>query len=291
MMLLDELIEIMIGMNDDQLRKIKSFILTKLSIKDPTDQKETMVSFCPHCHSIHIIRYGIKNGKQRFFCKDCKKVFMPTTSNITFKSKHTLETWSNYVSSMLAGMSLRDAANVCGISHKTAFYWRHKVMGSLEEVLDGKLTLQDIVEADETFFPVSYKGNHKKSKNFAMPRKSRHRGSEIHKRGISTEQVCVSCMVDNHNNQQAEIAGLGRITTNQLLNLNKVQNGAILITDKASAYKKYAEKFGIYLIQLKSGKEYKRGMYSLGHINAFHSGLKRFLRPFNGVSTKHLGNS
>ena len=41
---------------------------------------------------------------------------------------------------------------------------------------------------------------------------------------------------------------------------------------------------------MKAGKEYKRGMYSLAHINAFHSGLKRFLRPFNGVSTKHLPN-
>ena len=97
-------------------------------------------------------------------------------------------------------------------------------------------------------------------------------------------------MVDNHNNQQAKIAGVGRITTNQLFSLNKVETGAILITDKASAYKKYAEFFGIDLIQLKSGKEYKRGMYSFAHINAFHSGLKRFLRPFNGVSTKHLGN-
>ena len=72
--------------------------------------------------------------------------------------------------------------------------------------------------------------------------------------------------------------------------MNKVESGAILITDKASAYKKYAEKFGFDLILLKSGKEYKRGMYSLAHVNAFHSGLKRFLRPFNGVSTKHLGN-
>ena len=68
-----------------------------------------------------------------------------------------------------------------------------------------------------------------------MPRKSRHRGSAVHKRGISDEQVCVSCMVDNHNNQHAGIAGVGRITTNQLLHLNKVENGAILITDKASA--------------------------------------------------------
>ena len=73
MMLFDELIQMMFGMSEDQLRKIKNFILTKLSIKDPTDQKETEVSFCPHCHSIHIIRYGIKNGKQRFFLQYLQK--------------------------------------------------------------------------------------------------------------------------------------------------------------------------------------------------------------------------
>ena len=73
MMLLDELIQMMIGMTDDQLRKIKNFILMKLSIKDPTNQKETSVSFCPHCKSIHIIKYGIKNGKQRFFLQGLQK--------------------------------------------------------------------------------------------------------------------------------------------------------------------------------------------------------------------------
>ena len=36
MMLLDELIQMMIGMTDDQLHKIKNFILTKLSIKKTT---------------------------------------------------------------------------------------------------------------------------------------------------------------------------------------------------------------------------------------------------------------
>ena len=163
-------------------------------------------------------------------------------------------------------------------------------MGSLKEVLDGKLSLKGIIEADETFFPISYKGNHKLSKDFVMPRKARHRGKQITKRGISNEQVCVSCMVDRNNGMQADIAGLGRIKFSQLEHLNKIENNAILVTDKALTYRKYAEKFGFELVQLKAGKEYKRGMYSLGHINAFHSGLKRFLRPFNGVSTKHLPN-
>ena len=103
MMLLDELIQMMIGMTEDQLRKIKSFILMKLSIR----------------------------------------------------------AWSNYVSSMIASMSLRDAESICKIIHKTVFYWRHKVMASLDDVLEKKLTLQNIVEADEAFFPVCYKGNHK----------------------------------------------------------------------------------------------------------------------------------
>jgi hypothetical protein len=40
-------------------------------------------------------------------------------------------------------------------------------------------------------------------------------------------------MIDNHNNQQAELAGLGKITINQLVSLNRVENGAILVTDKA----------------------------------------------------------
>ena len=69
MMLLDELIQMMIGMSDDQLRKIKSFILMKLSIKAPADTKENSVSSCPICKSNHIVKNGKRNGKQQFLCK------------------------------------------------------------------------------------------------------------------------------------------------------------------------------------------------------------------------------
>jgi transposase-like protein len=33
-----------------------------------------------------------------------------------------------------------------------------------------------------------------------------------------------------------------------------------------------------------------KGIYHIQHINAFHSRLKSFMRPFQGVSTKHLNN-
>jgi hypothetical protein len=39
--------------------------------------------------------------------------------------------------------------------------------------MSNEVVLEGIVEADETFFAISYKGNHKKSKTFKMPRDSR----------------------------------------------------------------------------------------------------------------------
>ena len=59
-----------------------------------------------------------------------------------------------------------------------------------------------LVEADETFFRLSYKGNHSKSKGFTMPRKPYLRGPKSKKseneepkpRGISRNQVAVMCV-------------------------------------------------------------------------------------------------
>ena len=45
----------------------------------------------------------------------------------------------------------------------------------------------------------------------------------------------------------------------------------------------------IDLVQLKTGKA-KKGIYNIQHINSYHSQLKRFMRGFNGVSTKYLNN-
>ena len=33
---------------------------------------------CPHCESSLVIKYGIKRGKQRYYCQGCKKTFVAT---------------------------------------------------------------------------------------------------------------------------------------------------------------------------------------------------------------------
>ena len=245
---------------------------------------------CPRCKSKNIIRNGKKNGKQRYFCKECNHNFMDTTTSIAYKSKFSIAVWSKYIDCMLLGMSLRESAKRCGIHFKTAFYWRHKILKSLQVYLK-TVELSGIIEADETFILKSYKGNHKKSKTFVMPRPSKKRGTPAKKRGLSNEQTCISCMIDRNGNMFSKIAGSGRITTNQLYGVVEgisIAPGSTLVTDKASAYVKFAESYKLDLVALKSGFEYVRGIYHIQHINSFHSKLKQFLRGFNGIATKHL---
>ena len=76
--------------------------------------------------------------------------------------------WIKYLKCMLDKKTLKESSEECGISVTTAFLWRHKILDALREVTD-KVYLDGTVEADETFFNVSYKGNHKNSKSFTMP--------------------------------------------------------------------------------------------------------------------------
>ena len=113
-----------------------------------------------------------------------------------------------------------------------------------------------MVEADETFFALSFKGNHKKSTTFTMPRKAHKRGKDIHTRGLSHEQVCVPCGVNGTGLSVARISNLGRIGTKDLefAFKNQIASDSILCCDGANAYRKFASKNSLDLIQLKSGK-------------------------------------
>ena len=59
--------------------------------------------------------------------------------------------------------------------------------------------------------------------------------------------------------------------------------------DCGNSYVRFTNANGIDLVQLKTGKA-KKGIYNIQHINSYHSQLKRFMRGFNGVSTKYLNN-
>lgn len=108
-------------------------------------------------------------------------------------------------------LTLRESAERCGIHYNTAFFWRNKILNYLRE--EDTLSLGGIVESNETYFTLSFKGNHK--------------------RGLSSELACVSCSVDRQSHSFGKVAGTGRIGLSELDSVlsDRVLSGSILCTD------------------------------------------------------------
>ena len=263
----------------------------------PSDEKYLLdIKFadgasCPFCNEhTHVVKYGkTDNGKQRYKCKHCDRLFTVTSQSVIQGTHKTIATWKKYISCMMGKMTIRQCAEECNISVRTAFLWRHKILHSLQKMMD-EVKLSGIVEADETFFPLSFKGNHKKSK-FSMPRRSHKRGKSIRKRGLSREQVCVPCAVNRNGLSVSKITNLGRASTKAITTLfnGVINNAATLCTDSLSAYDNFARKNNIKHVKVASGL-FSNGVYNIQRVNNYHSRLKNFMNRFNGVSTKHLNN-
>jgi transposase-like protein len=89
--------------------------------------------------------------------------------------------WKQFFECMVEGHSIRKAAMLCRIHRNTAFMWRHKILGALAQHHDAQPLMKGIVEADDTFFLVSFKGGK------PIGRESYQRGTPAPKRGISRD--------------------------------------------------------------------------------------------------------
>lgn len=253
---------------------------------------------CPHCGHEEVSRNGKFNDKQRYICKSCRKTFTDFTRSPRYNSKKDIRKWILYSKCMINGYSIRKCAEIVEISVPTSFYWRHKFLDAIR-VYMGIGNVGGVIEVDEAFFRESFKGNHKKSTTFIMPREPHKRGvkgsrsskDEKRKRGISKEQVCVLCAIDRVGNIITELICKGRMKHTDLERLftGRIEDESILCTDSHKSYIRFAQNSGVELQQIKRGK-HKKGIYHIQHINSFHSKLKEWMYGFHSVATKYLAN-
>ena len=255
-----------------------------------TEQRFAGGRVCPHCGGHHVRKNGHrKDGTQKYICVDCEKSFTITTNSIFSGTRKGIGQWQGFMKCMAEGKSLDASASECGMTHATAFAWRHKILDALAEAGDGTM-LSGVVEADEAFFPTSYKGN---SKHFdgCAEREPRRRGGEVHTRGLSDELVCVPCAVDGNGNSASLVAKLGKCSRKAL---DRVLGGRIapestLCSDADASYDGFAKSNGLSLVKIKGGRK-SAGTFSIQRINSYHSQLRLFMGRFKGVSTKYLNN-
>jgi len=237
---------------------------------------------CPHCKNTKCIRKGIIKGNQRYYCHGCKKYFTIYAKTILNYTKKSLDKWKLFIESMFESKptSLKIVAEEIGIARITAFRWRHKILNMLEGKFNNDY-IGGIVEADETFMLSSRKG--KKVKGL----KGRRRGGVSKYRGTSHEHTGVLVAVDRAKNIISKVYGTGKICDYQIQNIlgKRIKENSILITDAASVYKSFATGMKLELKQVKGG--HSRDL-NINNVNSYHSNFKRWVRGFNGISTKYL---
>jgi len=270
-------------------KNVKNFeTLRKAILKNNPNPLSDRCS-CPHCRGVNVVKNGNVRGVQRFMCKNCKKTFSYTTNTILYKSPKSIDVWEKYCECFLHKFPLRKCAEICDISLDTAFNWRHKILDALQN-MQSDVTLKGIVESDETFFALSFKGS--KKENFEIPRVVHDRGHSVSTRGLSSEMVCVPCMVNHEGLSVGQISNLGKPKVQHLEKVinGKIEQGSVFVTDSLKGYQKVAVSNELVHDRIPRGK-HKSGAFNIQTVNSYHSELKRMINlNFKGVATKYLNN-
>lgn len=295
---LDSLFAQIQSLKPDELKLVADSIMAVLKGKPSTDNVQPeKITICRKCGvEGTVAKFGKdKNGKQRYRCKCCGATFTMTSYTTISHTHCDLSKWEKYVEYLLAGLSLEKCSRLCGISVRTAFLWRHKILSILKNDQNDRV-LAGIVETDDMFFSVSYKGNHKNSSNFVMPREPHRRGSDT--RVHTNAKACVLCAVERGGQAYGEVLGVGAVSPARLdyAFRDRLCHDALVVSDKAQCMKSYFMHSPNELVQVAShvGKlgsppEIK-GTFHIQNVNNLHSRIRTFIRGYNGVSTKYLNH-
>ena len=84
---------------------------------------------CPHCRSKRTAKRGHDAyGRQRYMCKSCLRSFTESTGKTLSSTNLSLETWLVFAECHIGQLSLRESAQKCDVSLKTAFYMRKRIV-------------------------------------------------------------------------------------------------------------------------------------------------------------------
>ena len=275
------------GLTDEQVDDL----LSALRRRKDTDGVQRLVQglvaeqhCCPHCASENFVKFGFSSGSQRFRCKDCRKTFNALTGT-PFNRLRGKEKLLENAACMADGLSVRKTAARTGMSVRKAFRWRHKFLG----LLNGQkpAALSGVVEADETSFPVSYKGQKK-----GLPRAAKKRGGK-NKDGSGGEKTKVVVAVQRGAKVEFDQI-LPDATAVRLTEALRplLAPDAVLSTDGNAAYWSVADELDVeagHFVSAFHGKG-GNGVWHVQSVNRYDSSLKTWMKRFRGVATRYLAN-
>ena len=240
---------------------------------------------CPRCRHPGIRPWGHASGLPRYRCQGCKRTFGPLT-NTPLAGLHHKDRWLFYLEKFSEGESVRKAAWRCAINKKAAFLWRHRFLALPSDLR--AFQESGIVEADETYFLRSFKGQRH------LPRRPRKRGGRASKRGLSFEQVPVLTVRDRSGATSDAILPKDDHQAIEIVLKPLLAPDAVLCTDGGGKgpFALAARKIGLAhrAVNLRKGIRVLAGVYHIQNVNAYHSRLKGWMLRFHGVATSYLAH-
>ena len=238
----------------------------------------TTAPICPRCKCEHVIRAGVRNGRQVYKCKNCKYQFRETAKSFVYYS-HKYYLLMDYLKCMLEGKSLRTCAREVGISLPTSFKWRHKILSAIQG-LEGGINFSGIVEADELLMEYSEKGR-------------RYKSLEEKERAMKTvhPNVAVLVMTDREGNLLFKHTGEKIVKNEQIkeeLRRRTSENNLICFKPNDEFKKAISESQTKKVLVRKQTKGLT--IYSMQVAEKKIKSLHIWMSKFRGVATKYLQN-
>ena len=229
---------------------------------------------CPFCESVDFIKYGKRNGNQRFKCLSFGHVFLKTTNTIFSSTKLNRSCLRNLIVLIIDGTKLETISDVLKISRRTAYMWRMKIYKVAGEMIKN-IELSGKVWIDEKLIRVN--------KRFLVTKSN---GKQY--RGVSINQIVIACAIDSNGNKYAEIVGRGHISSKQCINSygKHIKPESLIIHDGIFSFgqliKELHAKDEIHKSITNSSKRYMQP------INSFCAEIERNMVIHQGIRDENL---
>lgn len=230
---------------------------------------------CPRCKSPRAAKDGrTPAGRQRFRCRACGAGFTSLTGTVFEYGKKDLATWVRFVELMTWNVPLEAAAELCGVTHQTAFEWRHRVFATVDGYQD-RIVLGGRVWIDEV-----YVNDTDLSKGYGQARK----------RGLSGQKLCIAIAIDASKNPVAVVCGHGKPSAKGIKTAlgSHLAEGSTVVHDKERAHN------GVIADRKCGSEAYKADVTDPAYLDAMEmannlsSWLKRYLWRFTGMDPANL---
>ncbi len=258
-------------------------VLMSKTAKSKNKISDVESNHCPHCKSHLRIKHGKRGQLQKYKCKSCCRIYTSRTGTARHYL-HKVDKFEFYKLLMFEEnyLTLQSIAKKVGVSIKTAFEWRHKLL-SINSNDDKKF--DGISEIDDVWFLYSQKG--RKGLDY-----SRKRGGS-NRSGDNDFQAKLLMTTDRKSKTDLSLVRVGRLKKSDIERKlsGKFTKNSTLVSDKHRSIASFAKAEGIEHVRFKASEHTAGGNYHVQKVNNMASRLKAIVNnSMRGVSTKYLQN-